>query len=112
MIGGLAWYTYVRSNAPEPSLVNGVYTNACCGSLTLRDGVIIAGQTRIHFTLENMKFGLRAYPTNRLAVRGSEVVVLPVAKGETPSLAFDTSGTALKVCGDQLCSKTYVFKRN
>jgi hypothetical protein len=112
MIVGLVWYGYARSHTPAVSSVNGIYGNACCGDLTLRDGVIIAGNAHVPFKLEDMKFGLTAYPTKRLQVSGSNVVVITDAEDETPSLSFDKSAKTLTICGDRLCKRAYAFSRH
>ena len=105
-----AWYWYVRSHAPAVASVNGVYTNACCSDLVLQDGVIIAGKVQVSFKLENMKFGLTAYPSKQLEVHGTQVVVRTTA--EEDGVLFDKGGTALTLCGDLRCDREYVFTRH
>ena len=103
------WYWYARAHVPSVASVNGIYANPCCSDITLRDGVIISGGDKVAFRLENMKFGLTVYPTARLEVNGTEIVVRPSAEQE--ALSLDKGGTALSVCGDRLCNRTYVFTR-
>jgi hypothetical protein len=103
------WYSWAQYHAPAITSVNGTYSNACCGDITLRNGVVIAGKAQVPFTLENMKFGLTAFPTDRIEVSGTQVMVRPSVEVEV--LAFGKSGTVLTVCGDRLCHTTYEFKR-
>lgn len=105
-----AWYWYVRSHAPAVASVNGVYRNACCSDLVLQDGVIIAGKVQVPFKLESMKFGLTAYPSKRLEVHGTQVVVGMTA--EEDGVLFDKGATALTLCGDLRCDREYVFTRH
>ena len=67
------WYVYARTHVPAASTVNGVYSNPCCDSLILHDGVIAVGKSRVPFDLENMKFGLTAFPTQRILIRAGRV---------------------------------------
>ena len=104
------WYWYVRSHAPVVASVNGTYTNACCGELLLHDGAIIAGNVRVPFQLENMKFGLTAYPSERIEVDGTQIVVRSGA--EAGALSFDKGSKTLTLCGDLRCDRKYVFTRH
>ena len=104
-----AWYWYVRSHAPAVASVNGVYTNACCSDLVLQDGVIIAGKVQVSFKLENMKFGLTAYPSKRLEVHGTQIVV--GASANDGGVPFGKGGKALTLCGNPRCDREYLFTR-
>lgn len=104
-----SWYWYARSHAPAVSTVNGVYANACCNNLVLQNGVIVAGKDRVPFRLENMKFGLTAYPSKRLEVHGTEIVA--VATAENAGVPFDKGGRALTLCGNLRCDREYLFTR-
>ena len=70
----------------------------------------IAGKVQVSFKLENMKFGLTAYPSKRLEVHGTQVVVRTTA--EEDGVLFDKGGTALTLCGDLRCDREYVFTRH
>ena len=105
----LVWYFNTRAHQPAAASVNGVYMNACCGSLTLRDGVVVTGTARVPFDLENMKFGLTAYPSQRVSVQGGQVKALPGA--DPAPLSFEQNGMLLIVCEDRLCKRRYAFKR-
>ena len=104
-----SWYWYVRSHAPAVASVNGVYTNACCNNLVLQDGVIVAGEDRVPFRLENMKFGLTAYPSKRLEVHGTQIVV--GASANDGGVPFGKGGKALTLCGNPRCDRDYLFTR-
>ncbi len=73
--GGLYWTT--RALAPPVQLVNGIYHNVCCAAVELKDGFLVAGSARIDFKLENMKFGLTAYPVTPLEVDGGASLLDP-----------------------------------
>lgn len=105
----LLWYFNARAHQPAAASVNGVYTNACCGSLMLRDGVIVVGTARVPFDLESMKFGLTAYPSQRVFVQGGQVKALP--DPDPAPLSFEQNGMLLIVCEDRLCNRRYAFKR-
>lgn len=106
---GLAWYASTRAHVPAASSVNGVYSNPCCGNLTLRDGKVIIEGAQVPFDLENMKFGLTGYPTQRVEVRGSRVEAHPDA--DPGPLMFTDNGKIVTLCGDRLCNREYAFKR-
>lgn len=109
ILTALAWYCSARAHVPAASSVDGVYSNPCCGSLTLRDGNVIVGGVQVPFDLENMKFGLTGYPTQRVQVRGSRVEAHPDA--DPGPLMFANNGKIITVCGDRLCKREYAFKR-
>ena len=105
----LGWYANTRAHVPAASTVNGVYSNPCCGNFILRNGVIVIGTFHVPFDLENMKFGLTAYPTQQILVRAGR---LEGRRDADPGpLLFSESGTVLTVCGDQRCNQVYAFKR-
>ena len=106
----LAWYAATRPHVPAASTVNGTYSNPCCGSFTLRDGIILVGEARVPFDLENMKFGLTAYPRQQVLVHTHRVKTLNEA--DPGPLVFSENGTVLTVCGDRLCNQTFRFKRS
>ena len=105
----LSWYGYKRTHTPPFALVNGTFSNACCGDLTLKDGFIEVGKTKVPFHLENMKFGLTAYPTHRLEIHGAEVAILSAT--DDGGISFSGDGSVLTLCGDTLCRKVYRFQR-
>ena len=104
-----AWYWYARSHAPAVSSVNGVYANACCKNLVLQNGVIVAGKDRVPFKLENMKFGLTAYPSKRVEVHGTEIVA--VANADDAGVPFGKAGKTLTLCANPRCDREYLFRR-
>jgi hypothetical protein len=106
----VAWYWNARSRAPSVASVNGTYANACCSELKLQDGMIVAGQTRVPFRLEYMKFGLTAYSSKRLEVDGTRVLARPSA--DESALLFGKGGKTVTVCGDARCDQEYVFTRH
>ncbi|CAM3190384.1 hypothetical protein SPAN111604_09405 [Sphingomonas antarctica] len=105
----LAWYSVTRAHVPSTSSVNGTYSNLCCDSIILRDGSIITDGRRAAFDLENMKFGLTAYPSKRVQVSDGHIVVQD--DPDPGPLSFSQNGTELTICGDRLCRTTYIFKR-
>lgn len=105
----LAWYCNTRPHIPAPSTVNGVYVSPCCGSLTLRSGNVIVGNVQVPFDLENMKFGLTAYPKQRIEVRGSHVEAYQDV--DPAPLSFSEGGTIITLCGNRPCTRQYTFKR-
>ena len=106
----LGWYAATRAHVPAASSVNGVYSNPCCGSFILRDGIIVIGTAHVPFDLENMKFGLTAYPSQQVQVRDSRLETRQDA--DPGPLSFNENGTVVTVCGDRLCNQTYAFRRN
>ena len=105
----LGWYANTRAHVPAASTVNGVYSNPCCGSFILRNGIIVIGTFHVPFDLENMKFGLTAYPTQQILVRAGRVEARRDA--DPGPLSFNENGTVLTVCGDPRCNQVYAFKR-
>jgi hypothetical protein len=103
------WYWHVRTQEPAVASVNGIYANECCGELLLQNGKIVSAKATVPFRLENMKFGLIAYPEARLEIRGAEVVLLP--ENEDAGLRFTKDGSAFSICGDARCDQEYVFRR-
>jgi hypothetical protein len=106
----VAWYWNARSRAQLVASVNGTYANVCCNDLKLQDGMIVVGQTRVPFRLENMKFGLTAYSSKRLEVDGTRV--LARLSDEESALLFGKGGKTVAVCGDARCDQEYVFRRH
>lgn len=105
----VAWYCNDRAHVPAPSSVNGMYVSPCCGSLTLRNGNVIIGNVQVPFDLENMKFGLTAYPKQRIEVRRSRVEAHPDA--DPAPLLLSKGGTIITICGDRPCTREYTFTR-
>ena len=106
----LAWYVNGRAHVPAASTVNGVYSNSCCSNILLRDGIMIVGTSRVPFQLENMKFGLTAYPAQQILVRNGRVEAFQ--DPDPGPLSFSDSGTVVTVCGDRLCKHVYPFRRD
>ena len=104
-----SWYAYARLQKPPLASVNGIYVSSCCGEISLQDGVFIAGKVQVPFALENMKYGLTAFPRDRLEVHGSKVVVL--FDENDSEFSLNPSGRTLTLCGDARCDREYVFKR-
>lgn len=109
MLIALAWYCSTRAHVPAVSSVNGVYSNPCCGNLTLRDGNVLVGGVQVPFELENMKFGLTGFPTQQIEVCGGRVKARPDT--DPGPLIFANNGKVMTVCGDRLCKREYAFKR-
>ena len=107
---GLGLYASTRPPYPAASTVNGVYFNLCCGSVTLRDGVIENGAWRVPFDLALMKFGLTAYPKQEVLVRDGRVEAHP--DDDPGPLLFNEDGTVLSICGDTTCNQVIAFKRH
>ena len=51
------WWLSPPNERPAQSWANGVYENACCPPLMLRDGVISNGHETTHYTVEDSKMG-------------------------------------------------------
>ncbi len=108
----LGWYAYGRTHTPPPATVNGTYHSACCGDVVLKDGWFITGQGRTHFDLENMKFGLTAYPERSIRVDRRHVVMGPPATDEA-GVIFSEDKRAFTLCPTSpRCEPEYKFTRN
>lgn len=75
IVGVGGWYVYARAHRPSAAVVDGTYHSECCGSVVLANGWIVAAQGRSRFDLEEMKFGLTAYPERQIRVNGSQVLI-------------------------------------
>ncbi|MCL6683982.1 hypothetical protein [Sphingomonas alba] len=103
------WYVYGRIHRPPVAVVNGVYRNACCAPVELRDGSMLIDGTPVPFTLENMKFGLTGHPTQNVVVSGNRV---SVAGGRTYTvISFSQDRKAFTLCGVSHCKQEFVFYR-
>lgn len=103
------WYVYSRTHRPSPALVNGTYSNPCCDDVRLIDGVLVAGQARVPFRLERMKFGLIASPAKQVEVIGHEVTASG-DRSET-NILFSRDGAAFTLCSSSGCQQEYQFSR-
>ena len=104
------WYWSARSSQPALQAVNGTYQNPCCATVQLRDGFLISGTTRVSFRLENMKFGLTAYPATPVEVSGGQVTARRNAS--TEAILFSDDGTAFTLCDAGGCVNEYLFTRS
>src|SRR6478609_9101003 len=69
----LYWWAFPQ-NLPVGT-ANGVYANACCGTLELRDGVMSFGKNeRIGYVIEYDKVGRYVLPTVFVGVRGGRKI--------------------------------------
>jgi hypothetical protein len=109
MLIGIGWYANTRAHVPAASIVNGVYSHPCCGSFSINNGIVVIGESRVPFDLENMKFGLTAFSKEQILVRNGQVKACSDA--DPGPLLFDESGMIVTVCGDKLCNQAYSFKR-
>ena len=108
----LAWYAYGRTHKPSPATVNGTYRSSCCGDVVLRDGWFITDQGRTHFDLENMKFGLTAYPERPIRVDGRHVVRGPPST-DAEGVIFSEDTRVFTLCSTSpRCEPEYKFARN
>ncbi|WP_426255698.1 hypothetical protein [Sphingomonas sp. DC2300-3] len=105
----IGWYADTRPHVPAASTVNGVYSNPCCGKFTISNGVVLTGNSRVPFDLENMKFGLTAFPKAEILVQDGRVQAYQDA--DPGPLSFDKSGTVVTVCSDRLCKRAFQFRR-
>lgn len=109
LLVALGWYAITRAHVPALSTVNGVYSNPCCGKFKLINGIVITGNSRVPFDLEDMKFGLTAYPKAQILAQGGRVQAYQDT--DPGPLSFDKSGTEVTVCGDKLCNRVFQFRR-
>jgi hypothetical protein len=66
------FFVVARYRAPGKGAVNGIYYNACCGDVVMKDGVLSYRARSYGYDLENMKFGLTAYVQGRFTEKGIE----------------------------------------
>jgi hypothetical protein len=108
----VGWYSYVRMHRPSAAIVNGTYRSACCGNVVLANGWIIADRDRTRFDLEDMKFGLTAYPERPIRVDGRHVVMGPPT-ADTAGIAFSTDRKAFTLCSlSPRCEPEHRFSRD
>ena len=70
---------------------------------------MIVGNSRVRFTLENMKFGLTAYPATPVEVSGNQVIARPQAPAS--AIIFDKRLHAFTLCDSPHCAREYRFVR-
>jgi hypothetical protein len=105
----LGWYAYERTHRTPVAIVNGVYRNPCCAPVQLKDGLMLIDGARVPFDLEDMKFGLTAYPAHNVVVVGNQVKVMG---GETyTAISVSADRQTLTLCGPSTCEPDYVFTR-
>ena len=76
-IGGIVivtigWLYLAFSGAPRLPIgtANGIYTNPCCGTVSLHDGVMtLNGQQRVRYVVEKDKGGAYVLPASYVGVR-------------------------------------------
>jgi hypothetical protein len=106
VIAAAFWLT--TRATPPLSDVNGNYRNACCETISLREGVLVTPRQQVPFNLELLKFGLVANLSAPIEVVDGRVVVSPNAS--TTSLGFSEDLKSFTICGPGHCGPGREFQ--
>ena len=64
------FFIYTKVTAPRKDVADGIYRNACCSDIAIKDGHISYGNKTLIFTIRDMKFGLTGYVNGQFSVEG------------------------------------------
>jgi hypothetical protein len=92
LIAGIAMlYVIVAPSSKEPiDSADGLYENPCCGSFTLRHGVLRAGRFEVPYVVEEGKKQPYIFPKNYIGVVGGRRIGIKPGQNNT-MLVFDNA---------------------
>lgn len=109
----LAWAYIALSKDPRlpTSIANGRYSNDCCGTLVLHDGVMTVATQRVDYIIERDKAGPYVLPTAYVGVSARAIVVRSNAYPLKLRLDDPAHPNQLELFGDAADSGRYPFAR-
>jgi hypothetical protein len=87
IIAGVIWIT--RKPPPPVAMFNGLYSNVCCQTIGVENGMFVIGPNRVHFTVRNMKYGLEATPDQNISVSQEGIQITPTDEDHRTRILFD-----------------------
>jgi hypothetical protein len=84
------------SPKPSENVVNGVYYNKCCEVIYIKGGHITYKNRDTKFRLLNMKFGLTAYPKERLILFEKNTLSRGRPTNELEAIPFEKANGKLQ----------------
>ena len=111
VVCGLAYIALIGEPRLQIDVANGAYSNPCCGSVVLRNGIMTVAHRRIGYVIERDKVGPYVLPTAYVGASNRGFVIKPSASALILRLDDPEHPQRLELVDVEPNGQAYPFKR-